>query len=73
VRWGLLWIGGIFTLSLILPSTIVAQGIKRPPENIKFTRDSRGASDIRDARDHPLLKRFPGSSIIRYEKEDSGT
>lgn len=73
VRWGCLWFGGIFVLSLMSSSTIVAQGVKRPPENIKSTREGRGVSDIRDARDHPLVKRFPGSSIVRYEKEDSGT
>jgi OmpA-OmpF porin, OOP family len=73
VRGSFLWIGGIFVLSLMPPSTIVAQGVKRPPENIKFTREGRGVSDIRGARDHPLVKRFSGSSIIVYTKEDSGT
>jgi OmpA-OmpF porin, OOP family len=72
MRWGFLWIGGIFLLSLMSSSTIVAQGIKRPLENIKFTREGRGASNLKEARDHPLVKRFPGSSIIRYKKVDSG-
>jgi len=72
VRWGYLWLGSLFVLSLMSSSAIVAQGVKRPPENIKSTREGRGVSDIRDARDHPLVKRFPGSSIVRYEKEDSG-
>ena len=71
MRWGFLWIGGFFILGLMWSSTIVAQVVKRSPENIKFTRE--GKSDPRDARDHPLVKRFPGSSIVRYEKEDSGT
>jgi hypothetical protein len=73
VRRGFLWIGGIFVLGLMSSSTIVARVAKRSPENIKFTREGRGASDIRDARDHPLVKRFPSSSIVRYEKEDPGT
>jgi len=41
------------------PSTIAAQGINRPAENIKFTRGGRGVSNIRDARDHPLVKPVP--------------
>jgi hypothetical protein len=54
VRSGFLWIGGIFVLSLVSSSTIVAQGVKRPAENIKFAREHRGVSDwAHDGR--PLL------------------
>jgi OOP family OmpA-OmpF porin len=29
------------------------------------------AQDVKSGRDHPLVKRFPGSSIVRYEKQSS--
>jgi|SRR6266545_1260424 OmpA-OmpF porin, OOP family len=29
------------------------------------------AQDVKGARDHPLVKRFPGSTIVRYEKRNS--
>ena len=29
------------------------------------------AQDVKGARDHPLVKRFPGSTIVRYEKPNS--
>jgi OOP family OmpA-OmpF porin len=46
----------------------------RPPQNIKSPQDSgRSAQDIKGARDHPLVKRYPGSSIVLYEKQSAGT
>src|SRR6266508_2434247 len=29
------------------------------------------AQDIKGGRDHPLAKRFPGSTIVRYDKQNS--
>ena len=29
------------------------------------------AQDIKGGRDHPLVKRFPGSTLVRYDKQNS--
>ena len=51
---------------------VVAQGIKLP-QNISPPREIRAGQDVTGARDHPLLKRYPGSSVVRYEKQKSGS
>jgi len=61
----------VILLCLTTVSASVAQGIKLP-QNISPPRETRAGQDVTGARDHPLLKRYPGSSIVRYEKQKSG-
>ena len=62
------WTGIVVLVALTTASGAIAQ---RPPRDIRPTQDARSASDIRGARDHALAKRFPGSWIVRYQKENS--
>lgn len=62
----------VMLLCLTTVSASVAQGIKLP-QNISPPRETRAGQDVTGARDHPLLKRYPGSSVVRYEKQKSGS
>lgn len=73
MRWITLWIGSALLLFALVPPLAIAQDFRwqRPPQNIKPA--PKGAQDIKGARDHPLIKRFPGSTIVRYEKQNSAS